>query len=141
MITSEWNNFEQQTTVGIWKMREEQKFLHLVLTTVYLSPFGGPVKSSLIKFQIYLYVCKISLLEKKYREMFKCFSPMENTVCYFKDKRNYLIFGIFWKEHTQINSPVPYLCCRFVKLQCAVKILWADFKLILLNKYYSKILF
>lgn len=45
-------------------MREEQKFLHLVLTTVYLSPFGGPVKSSLIKFQIYLYVCKISPLEK-----------------------------------------------------------------------------
>lgn len=101
-------------------MREEQKFLHLVLTIVYLSAFAGPVKFSLIKFQIYLCLCKISLLEKKYREMF---NPMENTVCSFKDKRNHLVFGIFQKEPIQINSPVQYLCCILVKLQYAVKVL------------------
>lgn len=73
--------------------------------------------------------------------MLKYFSPVENTVCSFKDKRNYFVYDVFQKEPTQINSPVQYLCGTFVKLQCAVKVFRAEFKLTLLNKHYSKILF
>lgn len=64
---------------------------------------------------------------------FKCFSPTENTVCPFKYIIKILIFGSFQQEPTQINPPVQYLCCMFVKLQCAVKVLWADCKHIVLN--------
>lgn len=116
------NNRQQ----GIWRMREEQKFLHLVLTTVCLLAFAGPVKSSLIKFQIYFCLCKIYLLEKKNTE--KCLNASALWRIQWAPLRTReIILYLAYSRKTysnQLSCSIPVLCICKIVVCCKIFVSW-----------------